>query len=97
MSEMEFFHGYFEPSDLAIEPEDTDDFYDLEEEHKCHFVMVDGQLYRFWGSDVDTDAYGFEVAFEPEKRPQLMLYWYNGCAGIHEVAESAIRKYLNDK
>lgn len=96
MSEQEFFHGYFEESDLQIEPEDTDDFYDLEEEHGCHFVKVGGKLYKFWSSNLVADAYGFSVVVEPTDKPQLMLYWYNGGAGLHEVAEAAIREWLND-
>ena len=97
MSEMEFFHGYFEKSDLPIEPEDTDDFYDLEEEHGCYFVKVEGDLYKFWGSDLDVDPYGFSVVVPPSWKPQLMLYWYNGGAGLHEVAESAIEEWLKSK
>lgn len=96
MSEMQFFHGYFEKSDLDITPEDTDDFYDLEEEFGEYFVKVDGQLYKFWASDVEVDAYGFSVAVKPCDKPQLMLYWYNGGAGVHEVAEDAIRAYIKD-
>lgn len=95
MSEMEFFHGYFEESHLQITPEDTDDFYDLEEEHGKHFVNVDGQLYAFWESGLDVDPYGFSTVIEPTGRNQLLLYWYNGGAGLHEVAEAAIKEWLN--
>lgn len=94
MSEMEFFHGYFEKCDLPIEPEDTDDFYNLEEEHRCHYVKVNGDLYRFWKSDVAVDPYGFTAVVPATGRPQLLLYWYNGGAGLHEVAESAIKEWL---
>lgn len=95
MSEMEFFHGYFEKASDGLEYEDADDFHDLEEAHGCHYVEVDGQLYRFWGSDIDVDPYGFNVVVPPTDRQQLMLYWYNGGAGIHEVAESAIKEWLD--
>lgn len=95
MSEMEFFHGYFEKSSLEIEPEDTDEFYDLEKEHKCHFVKVNGNLYQFYGSGLVKDSYGFSVVVPPSDRPQLMLYWYNGGAGLHEVAEQAIKEFLD--
>lgn len=97
MSDMEFFHGYFEKSDLPIEPEDDDDFYDLEEAHGCHYVKVNGDLYKFWSSGVDVDAYGFSVVTEPTDKPQLLLYWYNGGAGLHEVAEEAIKEWLDDQ
>ena len=94
MSNMEFFHGYFEESDLDIKPTDTDDFYDLEKEHNCYYVVVDGKLYKVYQSGIETDEYGFSVAVPPSDKPQLMLYWYNGGAGVHEVAEIAIRNYL---
>ena len=97
MSEMEFFHGYFEPSDLPIEPEDTDEFYDLEREHNAHFVKVQGTLYKFWRSDINVDAYGFNAVVPASGRDQLMLYWYNGGAGLHEIAEVAIKAWLKDQ
>lgn len=93
MSDMEFFHGYFEESDLNIEQRDEDDFYDLEQQNNCYYVNVEGTLYKLWHSDLDVDAYGFAVVAPPSERPQLMLYWYNGGAGIHEVAEDAIRRH----
>lgn len=93
MIEMQFFHGYFEKSDLDIEPRDDDDFYDLEQEHKCYYVSVEGTIYKFWPSDLDVDAYGFAAVVPPSDKHQLMLYWYNGGAGIHEVAEVAIRRH----
>lgn len=94
MSEMEFFHGYFKKSDRELEPEDTDDFYDLEEDYGCHFVKVDGQIYEFWGSDLDVDAYGFNVVLPKSENNQLMCYWYNGGAGLHEVVEAAIKSWM---
>jgi len=97
MSEMEFFHGYFEKSNLDIDPKDDDDFYDLEQEHKCHYVNVDGTLYKFWGSGLNVDAYGFAAVVPPSDMNQLMLYWYNGGAGVHELAEDAIRKWRASK
>lgn len=94
MSEMEIFHGYFEKSGLPIEPEDNDDFYDLEEAHGCHYVRVEGDLYKFWSSGAGISPYGFSVVVEPTDKPELLLYWYNGGAGLHEVAECAIKEYL---
>lgn len=96
MSEMQFFHGYFEKSNEDVNVEDTDDFYDLEEKNNCYYVKVDGNLYKFWSSDIDVNEYGFSVAVKPSEMPQLMLYWYNGGAGLHEVAEDAIREYVKD-
>jgi hypothetical protein len=96
MSEMQFFHGYFKESTFIVEPEDTDDFYDLEEEMGCHFVKVNGKLFQFWSSSLDVDAYGFSVVAPACDFPQLMLYWYNGGAGLHEVAEWAIEKWLKE-
>lgn len=93
MSEMEVFYGWFAKSDLPIEPEDTDDFYELEEEHKCHFVKVDGHLYAF-ASIKEVDAYGFAMVIEPSDKNRLIAMWYNGGAGIHEVVEDAIRGHL---
>lgn len=94
MSEYVFFHGYFEESDLPIEPDDTDDFSDLEKEHHAHFVQVDGKLYKFWSSGIDVDAYDFTVVVGPTDMNQLLLYWHNGGAGLHEVAEEAISDWL---
>ncbi len=96
MSEMEFFHGYFRESDKQIEPEDTDDFYDLQEEYGVYFVKVNGKLYEFWSSGVDTDLYGFNVVVPPNDLPQLMCYWYNGGAGIREVVESTIEEWVKN-
>lgn len=97
MSEMEIFHGYFEKSDLDITPSDTDNFYDMEDAHGAMFVSVDGELYKFWGSGLDVDPYGFTAVLAPSERPQLLCYWYNGGAGVHEVVEEAIRNYINSE
>ena len=95
MSEMQFFHGYFDVSDIEVTADDNDYFYDLEEKLGCYLVKVDGVLYKIWQSEVDVDAYGFCVALGPTEHKQLMLYWYNGGASVHECAESAIRSYVN--
>ena len=94
MSEMELFHGYFEESDISVEPADDDEFYDFEEEAKCYFIKVDGKTFRFWRSEYDIDPYGFSFVVPVSDKPQLLLYWYNGGAGLHEVAEFAIRQWL---
>ena len=94
MSSMEFFHGFFEESDLDIEPEDTDEFYEFEQENGSHFIKVNGQLYKIWRSDLYLNSYGFESVLEPTDKHQLMLYWYNGGGSLQEVAEFAIKRYL---
>ena len=96
MSSMEALYGVFEKSDLPIEPEDTDDFSDLEEQHGKHFVKVDDQLYAFWSlEDVDIED-GFELILKPvpEGQTAFIAYWYNGGAGIHEVVENLIKRSL---
>lgn len=97
MSSMEFFHGFFEKSDLDIEPEDTDEFAEFEEQQGANFIKVNGQLYKIWSSDLDVDYYGFAEVIEPTDRHQLILYWYNGGGSLQEVAESAIKRYLERK
>lgn len=64
MSRMQIFYGVFEKSDLPLEPEDTDDFYALEEEHKKHFVKVQGQLYAFWSLE-EVEEYGISLIIKP--------------------------------
>lgn len=96
MSEMEIFHGYFERSYLDVDPADTDKLYALEESHGCHFVRVEGELYRVWSSDLHVSPHGFAVVVSPTPQPQLLLYWYNGGAGLHEVAASAINAWIKE-
>ena len=95
MSNMQIYYGVFEKSDLPLEPEDTDDFYDLEEEHKKHFVKVRGQLYAFWPLE-DVSEYGFSLLLKPvpEGQTAFIAYWYNGGAGTHEVVEALIERSL---
>jgi hypothetical protein len=93
MSEMEVFYGRFKKSDHKIEPEDTDDFYELEEEHKCHFVKVRDQLYEFSAIE-ELEPYGFSLAIPPSDESRFICMWYNGGAGIHEVVESLIESTL---
>jgi len=94
MSEMEMFIGtvkrYTGPT---ITPTDTDDFYELEKVLGCNIVKVNGGL---WCIEhlVDVDAYGFQIVIEPQTDLMFLGYWYNGGAGLHEVAEQAIRDYL---
>lgn len=95
MSHMEVFYGVFEKSNLPLEPEDTDDFYALEEEHNKHFVKVQGQLYAFWSLE-EVEECGFSLIIEPvpEGQTAFIAYWYNGGAGIHEVVEDIIERSL---
>jgi hypothetical protein len=94
---MEFFHGFFEESDLDIEPDDTDEFAEFEEQQRAYFIKANGQLYRIWSSDLDVDYYGFAEVLEPTDKRQLMLYWYNGGGSLKEVAGSAIKRHLKKK
>ena len=95
MSHMQIYYGVFEKSDLPLDPEDTDDFYALEEEHKKHFVKVRGQLYAFWPLE-DVDPYGFSLLLKPvpEGQTAFIAYWYNGGAGTREVVEDLIERSL---
>jgi len=97
LSRMEFFHGFFEESYLDIEPEDTDEFAEFEQDNNAHFIKVNGQLYKIWRSDLDVeDIYGFAEVLQPTDRHQLLLHWYNGGGSLKEVAESAIKHYLEN-
>ena len=92
MSEMEMFIGRFEEAeDQTIFPTDDDDFYDMEEAHGCHYVRVDEKVFKFW-SIKEVDSYGFQTTIPQQDGPILLCYWYNGGAGLHEVAEEAIRE-----
>lgn len=93
MSEMEVFYGAFAKSDLTIEPEDTDDFYDIEKEHGCYYVKVDGQLYSFYKLKPELDAYGFDFVIEPSEQTRFIALWYNGGAGIHEIVRELIKRH----
>ena len=94
---MEMFIGTFEKSeDQTIFPKDDDDFYELEELHKCHYVRVNDVIYKFWGI-CEVDGYGFEEVIPKQEGPILICYWYNGGAGIHEVVEQAIKKWLDNQ
>lgn len=95
MSSMEVFYGVFEKSDLPLEPEDTDDFSDLENQYGKHFVKVEGQLYSFWSLQ-KISTYGFELILNPvpEGQTAFIAYWYNGGAGIYEVVEDLIKRSL---
>lgn len=91
---MELFYGVVEKSDLLIDPEDTDEFYDLEIEHGAGFVRVDGQLYKFWPVE-ELDSHGFSLVLPPGGQTRVLCYWYNGGAGIHEAVAWAIEKGLS--
>lgn len=94
MSDMEFSCGTFKKSDLDITPKDDDDFYDLEEEHGCYYVKVDGQLYSFTPF-TQYDSYGFGFTIPPQEDPIYAALWYNGGAGIHEVVAEIIKKHID--
>lgn len=96
MSDMEFFIGTFEKApDQSIVPKDEDDFYDLEEADGCYYIRVGETLYKVW-SIADVEKHGFETALPVTTTPIIICYWYNGGAGVHEVVEGAIEKYLKE-
>lgn len=69
---------------------------DLEEQHGCHYVDIDGVIFKILSLVDNLDEHGFAEVIGPSYVPILVLYWYNGGAGLHEVAETAIRNYLGD-
>ena len=96
MSDMEFFVGTFEKAaDQTIVPKDEDDFYALEEAEGCYYVRVGETLYKAWPV-ANVEPHGFETALPVTETPILICYWYNGEAGVHEVIEGAIKKYLEE-
>lgn len=94
MSGMEMVYGEFEKSNLSIDPEDTDDFYELEKEHNCHFVKVKGQLYSFFVI-YQLVAYGCSFVIPASEKNRFVALWCDGGAGIHEVVETIIEIYLD--
>lgn len=96
MSSMEFFIGTFEKApDQSIVPVDEDNFYELEEAEKCYFVRVGETLYKAWPV-ADVEPYGFETTLPVITTPIILCYWYNGGAGVREVIEEVIEKYLKE-
>ena len=90
MSRMEIYYGVFEKSDLDLTPEDTDEFFAIEEKLGKTFIAVDGQLYAFWKlQDVDED--GFALVITPSAQTRFLAYWYNGGGSVQEVVEHMIR------
>jgi len=45
----------------------------------------------------DLNSYGFEIVIPPCKHHRIMCYWYNGGAGLYEVIEEAIKRFIDDK
>lgn len=96
MSEMEMCVCRFEEADdQTIFPTNDDDFYDMEEEHGCYYVRVNGKVFKFW-SILEVDYYGFQTTLPAQDGPVILAAWYNGGAGIHEVVEQTIKDLLND-
>lgn len=93
MSEMEIYYGTFKESDKDIVPDDTDEFYDMEEDHGCGYVMVKDQLYEFRKIE-NLDPCGFLLVIPPKEENTFMAYWYNGGAEIHEVVEALIETHV---
>jgi len=96
MSEMEVFYGVFKRSFIDVDISDTDEFYDLEEEHKCHYVKVRGLLFTFFKVK-DLDPCGFSTLLgDNDEWQSFIVLWYNGGAGVHEVVGNLIEDYLGD-
>lgn len=96
MSSYEFFVGRFEEAeDQTIFPRDDDDFYQMEEEHRCHYVRVNDKVFKFW-SIKELDEYGFNTTIPAQDGPVVLCYWYNGGAGLHEVVQAAIKEALEE-
>lgn len=93
MSDMEMFYGTFKKSDKDIVPADDDEFYDLEEEHGCRYVMVEDQLYEVHEIE-KVEPFGFILRIPPSDEDRFLAYWYNGGAGIHEVIGDVIKGSL---
>lgn len=96
MSDMQVFYGVYRKSNEKIVPEDTDDFYDLEQKNGAHYVMVDNQLYEFHALE-EVEPHGFSLVIPPSEETRCLCYWYNGGAGVHEVMEDLIKKSLEDE
>ena len=90
MSDMEIFYGVYEKSDIKATDDGDNYFETLAEEHGCHFVDVDGQLYSFYALE-EVEPYGFSLAIEPSDQHRFICYWYNGGGGIHEMLADLIR------
>ncbi|MAD95778.1 MAG: hypothetical protein CMB99_00460 [Flavobacteriaceae bacterium] len=94
MSEMEFFYGTF--TKFEGELLEDEDAYEAGERLNLTLVAVGGDYYSI-ESLLTVDSYGFAAVVPPSEKPQLLLYWYNGGAGLEEVAEEAIKKWLDKK
>ncbi len=98
MSDYVVAYGWFRPSNEKIEPEDTDDFYELEKKNGVQYVKVKGKLYEFARYDNELESYGFSLLIpnidDMGDTQRFICMWYNGGAGIHEVVESLIKDSL---
>lgn len=91
MSENEIFYGFYEKSNLDLEPEDTDEFFETEEKLGKQFVKVEGQLYSFEPLG-ELNQYGFSVVIPPSPVSSFICMWYNGGASIKEVVHDLIKE-----
>jgi hypothetical protein len=92
MSQMEFYYGAFQESQVKAEPEDTDEYYDWEKSQGKEFVKVQGKVYEFWKiEELDTDGFMFRLPPANDlPYTRFIAYWYNGGAGHREVVEAVI-------
>lgn len=92
MSDYQVAIGTFSKSEVVIGQDE--DVYEAGERLNLNLVKVNGQIYEF---DIleEPDSYGFSTFIEPNEKPVFVSYWYNGGAGMEEVVEEAIEKYLD--
>ena len=91
MSDYQVAIGTFSKSEVVIEQDEH--VYDAGERLNLHLVEVNGQIYEF---DIleEPDSYGFSTFIEPNEKPVFVGYWYNGGAGMEEIVEEAIEKFV---
>ena len=91
MSNYQVVIGTFSKSEVVIGQ--NEHVYEAGDRLKLNLVEVDGQIYEF---DIleEPNSYGFSTFIEPNEKPVFVGYWYNGGAGMEEVVEEAIEKFV---
>ena len=97
MSEMEFLIGSIHVyGKIDKMPGDVygDEWYRIERAAGLYLVAVDDIVYTVIPL-ADLNRYSFQEVIDTSKIPNIIVaYWYNGGGGVHEVAEEAIREWL---